>query len=65
MKPLDTDIYQAFMKGHSVGALAKQYKLDKSQIMKVINRVGNESRVTKSEVLYELHANEARSGRDI
>jgi Mor family transcriptional regulator len=44
------------MKGHSVGSLAKRFKLDKSQIKKVINRVGTERNSPRPEVLHELHA---------
>jgi Mor family transcriptional regulator len=65
MKQPDTSIYEAFMRGDSVGSLAKRFKLDKSQIRKVINRVGNERGITKSEVLYELHDDEAHTGRHI
>ena len=65
MQPQDINIYEAFMKGHSVGSLAKRYKLDKSQIKKAINRANNERGFTKSEVLHELYADEAHSGRDL
>jgi len=65
MKQPDINIYTAFMSGDSVGSLAKRFKLDKSQIRKVINRVSNERCSTKSEVLHELHATTAHSGRDI
>ena len=65
MQPQDINIYEAFMKGMSVGALAKNYKLDKSQIKKVINRVATEKSNIKSEVLYELHDDKAHSGRNV
>lgn len=65
MKPQDIEIYTAFMSGHSAGALAKQFKLDKSQIRKVINRVSSERCTPKSEVLHELPTGEAPTGRDI
>jgi Mor family transcriptional regulator len=53
------------MRGDSVGSLAKRFKLDKSQIKKVINRVGTERVITKPEVLHELHATTAHTGRDV
>jgi Mor family transcriptional regulator len=65
MQQPDTSIYEAFMRGHSIGSLSKRYKLDKSQIRKVINRVGIERAIAKPEVLHELYADEAHSGRDI
>lgn len=65
MRPQDISIYEAFMRGDSIASLAKRYKLDKSQIKKVINRVGTERIITKPEVLHELHATTAHTGRDI
>lgn len=65
MKQPDTNIYAAFMSGDSLGSLAKQFKLDKSQIKKVINRVSNERLTAKSEVLHELPADQADTGRDL
>ena len=65
MQPQDISIYQAFMRGDSIASLAKRYKLDKSQIKKVINRVGTERVITKPEVLHELYATTAHNGRDI
>lgn len=61
MQALDTRIYEAFMKGMSVGALAKNYKLDKSQIKRIINRVSSETKSRQSDVLHELHDNQASS----
>ena len=63
MQPQDISIYEAFMRGDSVGSLAKRFKLDKSQIKKVINRVSNERGIAKSEVLHELHDDKASAGR--
>ena len=54
MHQQDIEIYKAWMRGDSVGSLAKRYKLDKSQIKKVINRVGNKSNDSGAEVVYEL-----------
>ena len=56
MLPQDISIYEAFMRGDSVGSLAKRFKLDKSQIKKVINRVGTERNSPRPKVLHELHA---------
>ena len=61
----DTSIYEAFMRGDSVGSLAKRFKLDKSQIKKVINRVGTERVIAKPKVLYELYATQADTERNI
>lgn len=65
MQPLDINIYKAFMRGDSVGSLAKRYKLDKSQIKKVINRVGTERVITKPEVLHELYATTTNIERNL
>jgi len=61
----DISIYEAFMRGDSVGSLAKRFKLDKSQIKKVINRVGTERVIAKPKVLYELYATQADIERNI
>jgi Mor family transcriptional regulator len=53
------------MKGASVGALAKNYKLDKSQIKRIINRVSNEARPGQADVLYELHDDKGSQGRNL
>lgn len=63
MKEQDIAIYSAWQRGRSIGDLAKAYKLDKSQIKKVINRAGKESRVVSSEMVRELPAKETSSGR--
>jgi len=55
----DISIYDAWIKGMSIGAIAKNYKLDKSQIKKVINRVGSERRVSDPKVLLELSNDKA------
>ena len=65
MRQPDTSIYEAFIRGDSVGSLAKRFKLDKSQIKKVINRVGTERIIAKPEALHELHATTAHTGRNI
>jgi Mor family transcriptional regulator len=65
MRQPDTSIYEAFMRGDSVGSLAKRFKLDKSQIRKVINRVGTERVITKPEVLHELYATTTHIERNL
>lgn len=59
MQPRDISIYEEFMKGMSVGAIAKNYKMDKSQIKRIINRVASETRSEQTDVLHELPDNEA------
>jgi len=59
MTPQDIDIYKAFMRGDSVGSIAKRWKLDKSQIRKVVNRVSKEARGSVTEVLLELQSVQA------
>lgn len=63
MKEQDIAIYTAWQRGRSIGDLAKAYKLDKSQVKKVINRVSKEPRVSSPEVVYQLPAEEAGGGR--
>ena len=65
MQQQDISIYEAFMKGISVGALAKNYKLDKSQIKRIINRVSNEARPGQANILHELHDDKASQGRNL
>ena len=65
MQQQDISIYEAFMKGMSVGALAKNYKLDKSQIKRIINRVSNEARPGQANILHELHDDKASQGRNL
>ena len=59
MQPLDIEIHESFMKGESIGALAKKHKMDKSQVKRIINRVSNETRPGQADVLHKLHDNEA------
>ena len=65
MSQQDISIYEAFMKGMSVGALAKNYKLDKSQVKRIINRVSNQTRPGQADVLHELHDDKATEGRNL
>ena len=65
MSQQDISIYEAFMKGASVGALAKNYKLDKSQVKRIINRVSNQTRPGQADVLHELHDDKATEGRNL
>lgn len=65
MQQQDISIYEAFMKGASVGALAKNYKLDKSQIKRIINRVSIEARPGQADVLHQLHDDKGSQGRNL
>jgi Mor family transcriptional regulator len=65
VQPRDISIYEAFMKGMSVGAIAKNYKMDKSQVKRIINRVSNEARPGQTNVLHELHDNQTPIGGNL
>lgn len=39
MQQSDIEIYEAFMRGESAGAIAKKYKIDKSTVKRIVNRV--------------------------
>ncbi len=60
MQQKDISIYEAFINGMSIGAIAKNHKLDKSQVKKVINRVASERKLNGTEVLLELPIDQAR-----
>jgi Mor family transcriptional regulator len=62
MTQQDLEIFLSWFAGESIGSLAKKYKLDKSQIKKVINRVSKERAITDTEILHELSANETSHG---
>lgn len=64
MHPFATDMYEAWMRGESIGLIAKKYKMDKSQIRRIVNRVVEE-RVIGAEVLHKLPNEEANKGRDV
>lgn len=55
MHELDMQIYREFMGGKSLNSLAKEYRLEKSQIRKAINRVNSKRVITNPEVLHQLH----------
>jgi Mor family transcriptional regulator len=65
MTQQDLEIFLAWFAGESTGSLAKKYKLDKSQIKKVINRVGKERAVPNTQILHELPADKASNGWNI
>lgn len=58
MQKQDIDIYIAWMRGESIGAIAKKYKIDKGQVRRVVNRVVEE-RGIGTEVVYELQDQKA------
>jgi len=64
VQALDTEIYQAFMRGESIGAIAKKNKMDKGQVRRIVNRVVEE-RSIGAEVLHKLPDSEADEGRGI
>lgn len=64
MQALDTEIYQAFMRGESIGAIAKKNKMEKGQVRRIVNRVVEE-RSIGAEVLHKLPDPEADEGRRI
>lgn len=65
MNEHDLAIFNAWFRGDSIGSIAKRYKLDKSQIKKVINRVSKERTNAEPKVLHELHDNQANTGRNL
>ena len=64
MQALDNEIYQAFMRGESIGAIAKKNKMDKGQVRRIVNRVVEE-RSIGAEVVYELQGKEADKERRV
>ena len=58
MQPLGIEIYEAFMRGESIGAIAKKNKMDKGQVRRIVNRVVEE-RSIGAEVVHELQGKEA------
>lgn len=62
MNPSDIEMYEAWMRGDSIGSLAKRYKLDKTQVRKAVNRVMEQR---SAETVLELQGNKAGAGRDV
>jgi Mor family transcriptional regulator len=58
VQPLGIEIYEAFMRGESIGAIAKKNKMDKGQVRRIVNRVVEE-RSIGAEVVHELQGKEA------
>jgi hypothetical protein len=52
------------MKGESIGAIAKRYKMDKGQVRRIISRVV-EHRNELGEVLHAVPPEEASEGREL
>ena len=50
------------MRGDSIGSIAKRYKLDKTQVRRVFNRVMEQR---SAENVLELQGNKAGAGRDV
>lgn len=64
MHPFATNMYEAWMRGESIGLIAKKYKMDKSQIRRIVNRVVEE-RGVGAEVLHKLSDEKTNEGRDV
>ena len=64
MHPFATNMYEAGMRGESIGLIAKKYKMDKSQIRRIVNRVVEE-RGVGAEVLHKLSDEKTNKGRDV
>jgi Mor family transcriptional regulator len=58
VQPSAIEIYEAFMRGESIGAIAKKNKMDKGQVRRIVNRVVEE-RSIGTEVVYELQGEKA------
>jgi len=61
MKNLDNELLEIWQKGESIGSIAKRYKLDKSQVKRMINRAIESRKFSSAEVLQQLPANETSS----
>lgn len=62
MNPSDIEMYQAWMNGDSIGSIAKRYKLQKTQVRKVVNRVIEQR---SPEAMLQLSGDEAGERRDV
>jgi DNA-binding MarR family transcriptional regulator len=61
MKNLDNELLEIWQKGDSIGSIAKRFKLDKSQVKRMINRAIESRKFNSSEVLQQLPADETNS----
>lgn len=62
MNPSDIEMYQAWMNGDSIGSIAKRYKLQKTQVRKVVNRVIEQR---SPEAMLQLSGDEAGERRGV
>jgi Mor family transcriptional regulator len=62
MNPSDIEMYRAWMRGDSIGSIAKRYKLHKTQVRKVVTRVVEQR---SPEALLELPGDQAGERRDV
>jgi Mor family transcriptional regulator len=62
MNPSDIEMYRAWMRGDSIGSIAKRYKLQKTQVRKVVTRVVEQR---SPEALLELPGDQAGERRDV
>jgi Mor family transcriptional regulator len=64
MQPSDTEFFDLWMKGESVGSLAKRFNLNKTQVRRIVNRVVVK-RELKSEDVCELQDEKAGEERSV
>lgn len=64
MQPSDTEVFHFWMKGESIGQIAKRYDLNKGQVRRIVNRVIAE-RNSNTEDMLELQDEETSSGRQV
>ncbi len=62
MTQSDIDMYEAWMRGDSIGSIAKRHKLDKTQVRRIVNRVMEQR---SAETVLELQGNKAGAGRNV
>ena len=61
MNNLNNELFELWKNGESIGSIAKRFKMDKSQVKRMINRATQSRRVGSSEILQQLPAEEASS----
>lgn len=64
MHQSDIDMYDAWMRGESIGAIAKKHKLDKNQVRRIVNRVVEE-RGIGTKAVFQLQGKEADKERQV
>ena len=64
MQPSDTEVFHFWMKGESIGQIAKRYDLNKGQVRRIVNRVIAERNNDPSDML-ELQDEETSFKREV